>query len=424
MTVRSISFIVALCFALTSCPVLGAVFESGEEIHITSLHRIEEDLYASGSIVRIDGYIGGDLCAAGSEVITNGEVAASQNIFAEELDHIGRCDGSLRAFAFRAKISGYIGRSALIYAFRAELGESSVIRGDVFVAGANVNVGGRIMGDVTAHAEKVRVTGNIDGNAELNCTEMVIAPPAVIKGDLIYTCQEQIDIDTSGGVVILGDIKWKNPGFSDEPVEEGSTFRSLVVDTSKIMASFLLGMILLYVFRRYAEETFLQLKSRPTISLAAGFLTLLTAIVSIIFMIGSLILLIPGMQLVSGELAAVGALLLVISILLIPISTLAGLSASALVYLGGIAFAPLIGYLVFRLVKKQPPQLTWVQFLIGLILISCLSALPYLGFVILLLISISGAGAIVLGVRHCKNRPDSLESPATPPDQDFSEVAD
>ena len=397
--------IIGIMILLLTGAAGAAVFEHGDEVHITNLHRIEGDLYASGNTVTVDGYIGGDFCCFSNTVNSNGEVAASENICAYNYRQGGRVDGSLRAFAYQAEIEGYIGRSLLLVGFETRVGSRAVIRRDLVASGYKFDFAGRLMGNLKAEAENVHITGTIDGDVKVEAKRLVIAPPAVIKGNLTYTCEHQMEIDTAGGVVVLGDIVWQLPGKEEKLEEESSPTAGLknsLIEISRILASFLLGLIIIFLFGRYAEETTKQLRTRPTIAVAVGLLTVLVGILSLLALFTSLMLLIIGLVMLSGEMAVIGAMLLVVSILMLPISTFAGLFSGALCYLGTIAFAPVLGCLLMRLARKEPSPIGKLPLLLGLVVIALLSWIPYIGTAIYLIFSVLGAGGIVLGIRHCR----------------------
>ena len=53
----------------------GAVeFESDENVHISNIHSIDDDFYAWGENVTIDGTIEGDVIVGGYSVRINGEI--------------------------------------------------------------------------------------------------------------------------------------------------------------------------------------------------------------------------------------------------------------------------------------------------------------------------------------------------------------
>jgi len=378
--------------------------ERGDNIHISNLHQIYDDLYAFGSNVTVDGLIRGDLVVGAYEVFINGEVTESENIFAYKLHHTGTVGNSLRAFANTVIIDGKVGRSVMLFAYDARIGKGAVVERDVSVLGFTARIDGTVGGNATIRTAKIVISGEIGGDVDIEAEEIRIVPPAVIKGNLRYCCEKEAEIDTAAGVTILGETRWEQP--DEENGEDEKTgvaaFKTMIFKISKVLAAFLFGIIVVYLFRRYAEVSFHQLRTHFSISFATGFLFLLILVVALLILVISAIFLLVGLALISGELAPLGALVLVLSMLMVPITAFTTVSGGIIFYSGKIMFAFLVGYLLVRIFKSEAALLGKAQLLLGLIILALLFAVPYVGLLIYLLVSIAGAGAIVLGIKKCR----------------------
>jgi hypothetical protein len=151
------------------------------------------------------------------------------------------------------------------------------------------------------------------------------------------------------------------------------------------------------VFGRYAEESFRQLRTRFTVSLAAGVVSLLALAFAIVILTVSIILMIAG--LVVGN-PIVSAMLLVFSILMVPITTFSTVVGGIIFYSGKILLGFLIGALILRRATSSG-AMNKLNLLLGLAVLTLLFEIPYIGFAVYLVVAITGAGAIVLGIRHC-----------------------
>jgi cytoskeletal protein CcmA (bactofilin family) len=379
--------------------------QGDENIHISNLHEIDDDLYAFGENVTVDGLIKGDLVAGAYEVFANGEVTESENVFAYKLHHTGTVGNSLRAFANTVVIDGRVGRSIILFAYDSHIGKGAVVERDVSIAGYSSRVEGVIKGNANIYGNRIFISGEIGGDVDLGGDEITISPPAVIRGNLTYTCEKEVEIDTAAGVTILGETRWERPEEkrSEDEKETGLTaFRTMIFKISKILAAFLFGIIVVYLFRRYAEVSFHQLRTRFAVSIATGFLFLLILVVAILILVISAIFLLVGLVLISGEMAPVGALVLILSMLMVPITAFTTVSGGIIFYSGKIMFAFLVGYLLVRIFKSQAALLGKAQLLFGLIVLTLAFAVPYVGILVHLLVGIAGAGAIVLGIKNCR----------------------
>ncbi|MFQ6007354.1 MAG: hypothetical protein ACE5K8_00220 [Candidatus Zixiibacteriota bacterium] len=410
---KSVRNVVTLSI-LTTAAVLALPFarytqatsiQGDGNIHISNLHEIDDDLYAFGENVTVDGLIKGDLVVGARDVFINGEVTESENIICYKLHHTGFVHNSLRAFANTITIDGRVGRSLMFFGYDCRIGKGASIERDVTIGGYSARLEGTVGGKATIWADRIYLSGEIEGDVELEGKQITISPPTTIKGNLTYTSEKEIDIDPSAGVTVLGKTEWKQPEQKPEKEHEdkaGAGLRDVVFEVSKLLAAFLFGIIVILVFRRYARESFEQLRTRFAVSVAAGFLTLLIVIGAVLILLVSVVFILIGLALISGNLAPVGALVLVLSILMVPITSFAAVSGGIVFYSGKILFALLVGYLLVKLFKSQPALLGKGQLLLGLIVLTLLFAVPYVGFLIYLLVTIIGAGGIVLGIKSCR----------------------
>lgn len=421
LAVRKFGYVFQIALSALACLIafvlivpgpFAAEFLKGKNVHLTSLHRIDGDVYASGSDVTIDGSIGGDLLAVGETITTTGEISGSLMIVAGKLIHTGQAEGSIRVIVDRAEIDGYVGRSILFFGNTLEINRGAVIRGDVNAYGNRVNLAGAVRGDVTIKATKIDVSGQIDGNVDLEAGESIrIRPPAVIHGDLTYTCSNELDLGDESGITVLGDITRLEPVDSDEEEGEGTTATALRF--SLLFAAFLFGMILIRLCPTYLSQAFEQLHHRFMASAGTGLLTAAVVIMCSLVLIVAVALSLVGLILTANDQVAGGMLLLIFSTLLLPITSLACVSGGVLFYVGKLLPAWLIGYGLVRIFKKQPKQLGKWQLLIGLTILTSFFLIPGGGILLYLAAGIVGIGAIILSIREMRRRLQPTKSEAT-----------
>lgn len=388
----------AIIHLLPTPSVVGAIIETGENIQFTPLHRIEDDVYAfGGKNISMDGFIDGDFSVFTYGVTVNGEINGVGNFFCKELDHNGKINRSLHAFTESANINGVVGRSVISFCSDFILSSNGLIERDLYTFCGQADIGGTVKGNVNIHAGAVRVFGVIEGNLEIEANEITISSPAVIKGNLIYHSRQEAQIDTAGGAVILGTTEWEPANMGDET--DSSIFRRVVVTGSELFSAFLFGLLILIPFRRYAKEAVDQLKNRFVISLAAGLITVVVFLFAVLVALISAITFLIGYSLISGDAPAAGALVLILSTIILPISAFSAVSGGILFYLGKIILAFLVGFSIVQAMKKGTRQMGKTQLLLGLLALALVFEIPYLGFLLYVLGSLTGAGAIVLAIR-------------------------
>ncbi|HUV30545.1 MAG TPA: hypothetical protein VMY05_05605 [Acidobacteriota bacterium] len=376
----------------------ASVFESGDDIHISNLHTIQDDFYAFGEQVRVDGKIEGDLTAFVYDCLLQGTVTRSANLFARSVDHSGHVGGSLRVLAQYVRIKGRVDGSLIAAGDNIRLSKGSVIERDVNLYGNDVSIDGVVNGNVRITGPRISIAGLIQGDVVLTGDRIVFSPPAFIEGNLVYTSSKQLTIDTTG-VTIVGATTWKQP---EKKEEETSLFTRITLKGSSLLAAFLFGVIVVRLFRPYAEEAVDQLRHRMTVSLAAGFLGLLVLGVCVVAFLASVGSAVIGYVLIHSDLVIPGSLLLIVSILLIPITSFATVSGGIILYSGAIVVAFLVGFVIKKLARPDSQLLNASSLFSGLIVLTLVFWLPYVGTLLYLLVTIAGTGAILLGIKYCR----------------------
>ncbi len=395
-----------------AAPAVSSTFQSGGDVHISPLHQIDDDFwaYAPFNDVIIDGTVTGDLIGVCSQANIKGKIGRSIILASRSANHAGVADGSLRWIGERLDLAGRVGGSIVAYGAQIVLHQGSVVEKDVNAGAKEIDLAGQIRGNVDCTAKTVRISGQIEGDVKLSAKEIVIAPPAVVSGNLTYTAESEDLLTLEPGATVAGDIVWKEcePEDEDDRAVSDWAFKA-----AGLLAAFIFGAIMFSFFRSYAEESFHQLRNRFSVALAAGLLYLLALILAVIILVLSLAGTLIGTVLLSGELAAVGVIVLVLSILMTPISLFVTACGTVIFYSGKIVVGLVLGYLILR---RSGPVLNRWALLVGLIILTLVTAVPYIGFVITLLTAITGAGAIVLAVRNCRRRlhPDSAKEESRP----------
>ncbi|HWR82068.1 MAG TPA: polymer-forming cytoskeletal protein [Candidatus Deferrimicrobium sp.] len=384
---------------------IATSLQQGHNIHISNLHRIDDDVYAFGQSVRVDGRIDGDLVAGAYDVTINGEITESENVFCYSLTHNGSVGNSLRGFVSNAAINGTVGRSVILFAYDTRIGSGARVERDLSVTGFSVRIDGTVGRNATIRAGRVVIAGEIDGDVRIEAGTIDIVPPAVIRGNLSYVSEKEATIDTAAGVTVMGETRWEQPDTQKagekEDRETDAAFRAIVLSVAKVLAGFLFGVIVVFAFRRYAEVSFEQLRSRFAVSVATGLLFFITFIAAAIILVMSVVFVIIGLALISGKTAPLGALVLVLSTLLVPISAFSTVTGALIFACGMVLVSFFIGYVLFRVFRPQP-ALGKGHLIVGLVVLTVLFTIPYVGLLVRVLASITGAGAIVLGIRRCR----------------------
>jgi cytoskeletal protein CcmA (bactofilin family) len=412
--------VLALLLAATAPTVMAFDSRGGDLVVIGEDEVVEEDLYVGASTFILDGVVRGDLV-----------------VFAAEIEINGTVEGDLIAAAGSTIVSGSVGDDLIVAGGATLLEEGAVVTDDLLAAGYSLEasqgtrvdgtllfsgyqalLAGAVAEDVQVAAAGLSVRGQVGGdlaaqvggrtnvplfdplfflpgrprvpNVPLGLT---LGPDARIEGDLRYTSED-------AAVVAPGQVGgqvFQNVPERDEPgLIRISPLRALlnwVVDQIRRLVSLLLvGLLLTLLLPRFIRALAAQLEANPWGSLGRGVLILIAVPAAILVFLGlvGLLALLLGIVTLGGLAFYIGALAL----------ALAGLVAVALglavTYLSKIVVAYWIGRYLLERGSANPGESAVGPFLVGLVIVVVLTAIPLLGWLVNLIITLFGLGTLWL----------------------------
>lgn len=395
--------IAAIAVALWPQAISASVFKRDSTTQISKIEVIDDDYYLYANRLLMDGIVNGDLCAFCYKSDIKGEVAQTANLFSQSARFEGKVGGSLRVFAQDGTIDGYVARSAVLLGQEMEVGKNCVIERDLWGYAQRLMMDGTVKGNAKLNARKIEITGVIVGNAELTGDNITISPPAVITGNLTYISKNKADIQLDKGVTITGTTTWNLPEKAAADEDSGRTMLTeFILRVSSLLAAFIFGLVVARVFRPYAEESFNQLYTRFSTSVAAGLLGILVLVLCVIVLVVSVAFMLVGYIIIHSGLAPLGSIIMIFSILMVPVTSFASVTGAIILYTGKILFGFLIGYLIMSRVRPGSEMFSKSGLFLGLVILSLLFAIPYFGWIAYLAASIIGTGAILLGMKYCR----------------------
>jgi hypothetical protein len=329
------------------------------------------DALAAGFSVDITGKVGKDAQAAGFDVNIDAPVGENLN-----------------AAGFSVRVSQPITGDLSASGFNVQIRSGATVGGNARLAGGNVVVDAPITGSLAARARTLTVNGPISGDARLAATKLSFGPDARIGGTLTYFAPEPIEIAPS--VIAPDKVHFEKlepvggMGFFRQPVEMPRLWPSFLA----VFFSYLITLAFLFVVAAIllaaAPLTVEMLRERtirrPFLSMGLGILGL-----------GMLIGLIP--------ICAMS----VIGIPLIPVVLLAIMVFWIVGYLLGV-YA--LSWHVADAMGELPTTISarLAILVIGLIVAAVLNFIPFLGWLINLLLLFMGMGGIVAWVLDALSR--------------------
>ncbi len=335
------------------------------------------DRLSFGGTVSVTRPVGGDLIAAGGDVDVAAEVGGDAVVAGGKVRLGSPIKQGLYAAGGRVSINGPVQRSARIVGGSVEIGPQARIAGNVTAAGGEIRISGAVDGYLLVGGGHVVIDGPVTGNVEVTGRTIELGPNARIGGRLRYASRDEIRQDSAaqvqGGIQRLAArTDWAAPtgvrGRFGRGV--GWVWSAGLVVLAAILAAALPG-----VFERVSTTV----HTRWALSLLLGFAALVCIPVAALVAMFTLI----GVPLALGTIALYPALLLVGYV-----ST--GISA------GQIALS--------RFQSAHAAKTGWrvAAAMLGMLAISLLGRLPWIGWVVVLGAMLIGIGALAMQVAPTK----------------------
>lgn len=393
----------------------------GDRIVIGADEVVDDDLYVGAEEVIVDGTIRGDLVAGANSIIVNGTV-----------------EGDLWAAAQTVVVNGVVQDSARIAGAVLEVGENARLEDDLLAAGYSLEIhpGAQIGGDLAYGGYQALINGAVTGDAyvsgeraalyseiggDLNVTVapqdepkgyfnpamfipagvrvptvpggLTIGDEASIGGSLTYTSPDVISIpdDQVGGAV-----QHVVPSYDlEDTVEVTPTnlaLNWLADNFRRLIALVAVGLLLAWIVPAWIKRPASRLENQPLPSLGWGILTLVVFPFALLLIVTLVIVLalVMGALTLGNLLSAIGWLGAA--------TTLALLVGFGLIlgYLTKIIVGYFIGHALLRRINPQWVEKPYLPVLVGVVILALVLAIPILGGLINLVITILGLGALFI----------------------------
>ncbi len=398
----------------------AAAFElrSAEDVVIDRGAIINDDLYAAGNTVTIDGTVRGDAFLAGRTIVVNGSIEGGLSAAAQTVIINGSVGGSTRVAAEAIAVGpgAMIARDLMVLGFSLETRPGSTIGRDVGIVGYQALLAGSVGRNVSGAMGGLELRGAIGGDVHVEVGDrdpeaatrtfagapapgvaippvpqgLTVASTATIGGTLVYTAREQYPVAGQ----VAGGVSWSQRQDQDRSAEDSR--RPLAHALQRFLALALVGLLLLAVAPRWLSELAEIVETQPLPAIGwgvvAGFAVAGLA-VALAFAAIALAVIFGGATLAELAVLSLGLGLVGELVLLVAFAVLIGYVAQA-------AMGFLGGRWILQTLRPDWTTSRSLPLIIGLILLVLLSVLPVVGGLLQLLVAILGLGAVWIWARR------------------------
>lgn len=302
---------------------------------------INNNYLTAGNMVTIEGNVEGDLMAFGNQVEINGEVK-----------------GNIFSGASSVIINGKVTRDVFVGAGAVKIAKDAVVEGDLITGAGNINLLGEVKGSVYAGGANLNISGKVGKDVKASIGTLNLDDDASIAGDLIYTSDKEGKIKDKAQVA--GKTERKE---LPEKAKEGIFAQKTIGAVLPLLTALLVGIVLLSLFPKKSTEIAQKINKEFWKSLGFGFLFLILLPIAILILLVIMI----GLPL--------ALILLALYIFAIYITKI------------------FVGLCLGNWLSKGTWSAIWAMSL-GVILLTIISLIPYLGPLAGLVIVLVGLGAI------------------------------
>lgn len=356
-----------LVFVAVPLVALAAQVHIGSDYFLKGSEKSADDLYVLAPSATLAGSVTGDAVAVARGIQSAGEVSADAFFAGERVVLGGRVGDDARLLGAQVLVSGDVSDDVLAIGSEITLLPSATVLGNLYAIGGRVKIAGEVAGNVQSVSRETRIEGPVGGSVEA-WGAVSLGERATIGGDLIYHASREMTIpgEQVRGAVIFDPVREGDRGLS----RLTGLFSGLFSLELLMMLAF--GFTLLLLLRERTEEVMFDVLTQFWQRVLRGFL---------------IALLLP-----------LAALLLFASVVLLPIGiALAALSIASFLFASAFAGILVGAWIERALFKRSPFPLTWRPVLLGTLVLSLISVIPYIGgafYLIVLLSALGGLGTV------------------------------
>jgi cytoskeletal protein CcmA (bactofilin family) len=355
---------VVLLVLVTASAAGAADIRQGDTVVIAAGDVINDDLYVATTLLVINGTINGDVLWAGETLNLNGKVNGSLAAIGATINIDGEVVRSVRTAGMNVNVRGKIGGDLMVAGSAVEMLNTASIGRDLVFGARKINIDSMIEKNVKGNSTEARLSNRVGNQVNIAAESLTIASTAKIQGDLVYTSSNEADIQS--GATIVGATMHKFPEGRNT-----STWPPLGILGSVIffLMALVSGILVIALAPKRAKSAVAAIKSKPLATLGWG---------ALIFFATPL-----------------AALIVCVTVIGIPVGLIGLALYGIALYLSLVVSGLFVGsWIVGRSGKFESRGIMIGAFSLGLIILTLVNLIPFIGFPLFLAIAIFGLEAM------------------------------
>jgi len=349
---------------------------------------LEHETWLLADEIQFDGVAQQAFLAAANEATLNGIFQKELWVVGAKIHWNGQAHESLRVAGQNSvQLHGAVSNNVtVVSATSLVINESAVIDGDAWLASPTIVMLGHVKGSALVWGNEITIGGRFDQSLHVRAPDIVIRPGTRIEGNLYYMSPQEPAIPDSA--MVRGEVK-RIPLPVAEPASTNWAMQFFF-----FVAAFLTGLAFLSALPRLADKAVKRVRHQFWKAALAG-----------------------GIGLFVVPVISLGLLLLLVGI---PLALALGAWYLTTLYLAKIVVALAIAGVIFQRDELAPQPLSALILGAGLLLFYIVSALPMIGVPFMILVSITGFGGLILGIKDVQFAQPDIKKPQSEQPDDLS----
>ncbi len=410
--------LILLCFV--SVPPSHAVeIVEKESVVIKSGEVIADDLIIFTNDFVMNGTIKGDLIVFAATADINGLVEGDLMVGAQEITLNGTVQDDVRMGGTVITLgeSAHVGDDLMAGAYSLESAAGSLIEGDTYIGAGQSRLAGDMAGDLFMAGGGLELLGTVAGDVQVevgSAADAPVFPPFAFIPDAPDVSLFPWGLTIHDQAQIGGDLTYAAPAAVDIPpdlVAGNVTFNQVIPDTTpaaeavatptqqamnwlsdmlrQFVTLLIIGLLMVWLAPRWTGKVATFVQEKPLPSLGWGLLAILAFFVAVLALLFVMVLL----ALTLGALTLDSLVGTVITASLLIIFGLVLLFAFTVAFFAKIIAGIAVGRFIFSHFNSPLAQNGYWSMALGVLLIVILVAIPYIGLLINLIVTLLGFGA-------------------------------
>lgn len=354
---------VVVILSLTLSMSFAADYRAGQAVYLAENDTLKSDLFAGAESVTISGILEGDVFAGCKYLEIKGHVTDDVIAGCKELRISSKVGDQVIGFAQSVIIDNEVGGDVLAYAEEVRITKNAHILGNLHVGTAYLNFeGGIVEGKIFGGGARAYLNGEVLNGVNLELGDVEFGEEYNSAKGTKLKLHDPLDEDAA---FVPGDIEISYH-------EKHYFFQSWFFYWS-LVSMFVVGLLLILLFKNFSFDLVTYAKQNVWKNLGFGVLFFVV---------------IP-----------IAAVLMAVLVVTIPVSLILLALYIIVLYLSSLISGVVLGQYLLNMIKKNgnAKKLIW-SLILGVILISLITKIPMIGWLIGLLFICFGMGTLILFV--------------------------